>query len=136
MATDAQRSADWVGNIRTGALAWWLPHGALIAGLFIDTRLRTAIWVIALVWMGTACIINARRCGRTHCRFTGPFYLGMIVPVGILGMGATVGFYGWLALAALIIFGGTIIWLVTEQTWGKFSSKRETRTGHAPSRAA
>jgi hypothetical protein len=26
--------------------------------------------------MGTACILNARRCGRTHCRYTGAVLLG------------------------------------------------------------
>ncbi len=122
MASSAQRSADWVGGVRAGALAWWIPHGALIAALFVEPRFRTAVWIVALAWMGTACILNARRCGRTHCRFTGPFYLAMIVPAGAIGIGFNVGSYAWLALAALISFGGMIIWWATERAWGKFSS--------------
>jgi hypothetical protein len=133
MASTAQRSADWVGSIRAGALAWWVPHGVLLAALFVEPRIRTGAWIIALAWMGAACILNARRCGRTHCRFTGPFYLAMIIPVVALAVAFAAGFYAWLALAALIILGGVIIWWATEQAWGKFSSNQPERCC-APSR--
>ena len=80
------------------------------------------VWIIALAWMGTACILNARRCGRTHCRFTGPYYLAMIIPILALGTGLiSIGLYGWLALGALIVFGSKAIWWATERVWGKFS---------------
>jgi hypothetical protein len=47
--------------------------------------------------MGTACILNAKRCGRTHCRYTGPYYLAMIAPVGLLGSDpVSAGIYAWL----------------------------------------
>jgi hypothetical protein len=66
--------------------------------------------------MGTACILNARRSGRTHCRFTGPYYLAMTVPVLVLGSGvATAGLYAWIALAMLILLGDKIIWWATER---------------------
>ena len=84
-------------------------------------------WIIALVWMGTACILNSRRCGRTHCRYTGPYYLAMIAPVLVLASGViSVGFYGWLALAVLILGGSMIIWWATERAWGKFSRHDES----------
>lgn len=51
------------------------------------------IWIVALTWMGTACILNARRCGRTHCRYTGPYYLLMIAPVIVLGSGLVAAGY-------------------------------------------
>ena len=72
--------------------------------------------------MGVACILNGRRCGRTHCRYTGPYYLAMIAPVLLLaaGIGST-GFYGWLILAVLILAGSKMIWWTTEQAWGKLS---------------
>src|SRR5260370_17636091 len=76
-----QTSRDWLGNIHTSLLAWWVPKAAIIAGLFVPVPFRAVIWIIALIWMGTACILNARRCNRTHCRYTGPYYLAMIVPV-------------------------------------------------------
>ena len=121
-STPTQSSADWIGGIRTYGLAWGLPLCALIVGLLVDVSARTVIWVIALAWMGIACILNARRCGRTHCRFTGPYYLAMIIPVLALGSGiVSFGLYAWLTLAALIIFGSKIISWATERAWGKFS---------------
>ena len=72
--------------------------------------------------MGTACILNARRCGRTHCRYTGPYYLTMIVPVMALGTGfVAADMFGWVCLGATILGGSGLIWWVTERAWGKFS---------------
>jgi hypothetical protein len=122
MNKTAQSSADWIGSVRTNVLAWWIPQGAMVAALFVEVPARTVIWIIALVWMGVACLLNAQRCGRTHCRFTGPFYLAMILPVLFLGTGlVSSGFYEWLALGAFIILGSKIIWYATERAWGKFS---------------
>jgi len=94
----------------------------MVAGLLVDVPARTAIWTIALVWKGTACLLNARRCGRTHCRYTGPFYLVMILPVLALGSGmVSSGSYGWVALGAVVILGSKVIWWATERAWGRFS---------------
>jgi hypothetical protein len=117
-----QSSRDWLSSLRTTALAWWIPKAAILVALFIPPPARTGIWIIALVWMGTACILNSRRCGRTHCRYTGPYYLAMIVPVLVLASGViSVDFYAWLLLAVLILGGSMIIWWATERAWGKFS---------------
>ncbi|WP_065752595.1 hypothetical protein [Bradyrhizobium paxllaeri] len=122
MSTVTKSAADWVGSVGTSVLAWWIPTGAIIAALFAPAHMRAVVWTAALLWMGTACILNSRRCGRTHCRYTGPYYLAMIAPVILLVSGLfTLHFYAWLALAALIIFGGWIIWWMTERAWGKFS---------------
>jgi asparagine N-glycosylation enzyme membrane subunit Stt3 len=117
-----QTSRDWLGSSHTNLLAWWLPHAAIIAGLFVTVSLRAVIWIIALIWMGTACLLNARRCSRTHCRYTGPYYLAMIVPVLVLAMGiASAGIYEWISLGLFIVGGSGLIWWATERTWGKFS---------------
>jgi hypothetical protein len=122
MTNTIQPSRDWLGSTRTNALAWWLPQAAIVAALIAPVPVRAAIWIVALIWMGTACVLNGRRCGRTHCRYTGPYYLGMIVPVAVLASGiVSVGFSGWLALGALILAGSKIIWWATERAWGKFS---------------
>jgi hypothetical protein len=113
---------DWLGSPRASLLAWWIPQIAFLVGLFVGVPARTAIWIIALIWMGTACILNARRCHRTHCRYTGPYYLATIVPVFALGSGLiSGGFYVWLALGGVILLGSKLIWWATERTWGKFS---------------
>src|SRR5262249_57249488 len=82
-----QSSRDWLSSPRTNALAWWIPKGAIVGALFIAPPARAGVWITALVWMGTACILNSRRCGRTHCRYTGPYYLAMIAPVLALAWG-------------------------------------------------
>ena len=122
MANDITHSSqDWLRSPHTNLLAWWIPQGTILAGLFAPVLGRTAIWTVALIWMGTACILNAKRCGRTHCRFTGPCYLAMIVPVLALGLGViSVGLYAWAVLGVVIIFGGKIIWWATERAWGQF----------------
>jgi len=120
--TNIQRSRDWLSSPRTSALAWWIPKVAIVASLFFPPPARTGMWIIALGWMGIACIFNSRRCGRTHCRYTGPYYLAMIAPVLVLASGViSVDFYAWLSLAVLILGGSMVIWWATERSWGKFS---------------
>jgi len=123
MANDITHSSqDWLRSPHTNLLAWWIPQGTILAGLFAPVLGRTAIWTVALIWMGTACILNAKRCGRTHCRFTGPYYLTMLIPVLALGLGGiSLGLYAWIVLGVAIILGGKIIWWATERAWGKFS---------------
>jgi len=119
---DGRTRVDWVGSIRSLGPVWGLPAGVMAVGLLVDIHARTIMWTIALAWMGTACILNARRCGRTLCRFTGPFYLALIIPVILLGSGiSSFGAYAWLTLAAVIIFGTMVIWWGTERAWGRFS---------------
>jgi len=117
-----QPSRDWLGSRGSSVLAWWIPHAAILAGLFVPTPIRVVIWTIALIWMGAACILNARQCGRTHCRYTGPYYLAMIAPVLVLGSGVvSAEIYGWIVLGVIIVGGSKLIWWTTERTWGKFS---------------
>lgn len=122
MKSDFDRaSADWLASRRITLVAWWLPEAAIVAALFAAVPLRTVLWTLALMWMGIACILNARRCGRTHCRYTGPYYLSMIVPALAFGTGlVSLDTYGWVTLAVLIVAGGRALWWVTERVWGKF----------------
>ena len=123
MASDlVQSSRDWLRSPRTHLLVWKIPQAAIIVSLLAPEPLRTGVWIVALLWKGTACILNARRCGRTHCRYTGPYYLAMIVPTFVLGSGiVSVGIYGWVVLAGVILLGSKLIWWSTERAWGKFS---------------
>jgi hypothetical protein len=118
------RQADWLASARTNAVAWLLPQAAMVAALLAPVPLRATVWAAALAWMGSACILNARRCGRTHCRYTGPYYLAMIAPVIVAGTGVVpLGFYGWTALGVVILGGSKVIWFATERAWGTFSPR-------------
>ncbi len=113
-------SRDWVASARTNILAWWVPHAAMLATLFVAVPARTTVWTIAVAWMGIACVLNARQCCRTHCRYTGPYYLAMIVPVMAMGF-MSAGAFAWIALGTVIVGGAKLIWFATERVWGKFS---------------
>jgi hypothetical protein len=94
----------------------------MFAALFLPVPIRVVVWIVALIWMGTACILNARRCKRTHCRYTGPYYLAMTAPVVALGLGiVSAGIYAWVVLGILIVAGSKLIWWTTERAWGEFS---------------
>lgn len=58
-------------------LLWGLPLMALLASALVDIApvTRGAIWSLALLWAGAACITNACRSQRLHCYITGPFFL-------------------------------------------------------------
>ena len=113
---------DWLADPRTNALAWWVPHAAIFAALLTPVPVRVGIWAVMFAWMGIACILNFRRCGRTHCRYTGPYYLAMIVPVLALGIAPVlIPLTGWFAIAVAILLGSKLIWWATERAWGKFS---------------
>jgi hypothetical protein len=117
-----QSSHDWLQSPHTNLLSWWIPWIAVIAGLHAPVPARTAIWIVALSWMGTACILNAKRCGRTHCRYTGPYYLAMSAPVVALGSGlVSAGIYAWVVLAGVILLGSKLLCWATERAWGKYS---------------
>ena len=119
----APQKADWLANARTSALAWWIPHVAIFAALLTPAPARIGIWTAAYAWMGTACVLNSRRCGRTHCRYTGPYYLAMIVPVLALGIApVSMPLAGWLAVAIAILLGSRAVWWATERAWGKYSA--------------
>ncbi len=57
MANDTiQASRDWLADTRTNALAWWIPQTTIVGSLFAPMPIRVPIWIISLIWMGTACI--------------------------------------------------------------------------------
>jgi hypothetical protein len=118
--TVAHASRDWLASTSSNLLAWWLPHAGLLVGLVVPNPVRVVIWTVALLWMGVACILNSKRCGRTHCRYTGPYYLAMIVPLLALSFISS-SIYEWITLAVIIVAGSKLIWWATERAWGKFS---------------
>jgi hypothetical protein len=121
MNTLPKSALDWVDDTRANVVAWWVPKCAIFVAMLAPAPVRAAVWITALIWMGAACFLNAHRCGRTHCRYTGPFYLAMIVPVILLATDiVSTSFRGWLGLAVFILLGGWIIWWATERGWGKY----------------
>ena len=123
--TSKESSQDWVSDSRTFALAWGLPGMILIVGIFLDPLLRTAMWAGALLWQGVACLINASRCERTHCYFTGPFFLIVAFVTILHGFQViSLGVNGWMWIGLTIVSGTGFMWLFTEKAWDKFRSAK------------
>lgn len=116
-----QKDKDWVSRPGRYVVAWGLPMAALIVAVFLPPLARTVIGTAALLWMGAACLANAARCGRTHCYFTGPFFLILAAGVALHGFGIFwLGPDGWIWLGITIVAGAVILWWLPEWMWGKF----------------
>ena len=118
MDDSARQQRDWVSSRLSRFLAWGVPAAALVIAIFLPPPARTLIWSVSLLWMGVACIANATRCGRTHCYFTGPFFLIMALASLLVGFGALSLDWGWLGLTTLL--GAVVLTYVPDLTWGKY----------------
>jgi hypothetical protein len=119
--TDQATRQDWVSGVASYIVAWGLPTVLLVAAIWVSNEMRTIVWGAALAWMGSACLLNARRCGRVHCRYTGPFFLVMALVVGLHGTGAVaLGSGGWTWIGVVIALGTAAIWIVSERLEGRY----------------
>jgi len=80
---------DWVTRPGAGFFWWCLPLGLGFAANFLALPVRgtAIIWVFLFLWMGTGCILNARRCHRLHCYISGPTFLLGAAVLGLLAAG-------------------------------------------------
>lgn len=118
---DAERR-DLLGSAGAMLLAYGVPYLAVhLAGNFGGSLVVTVVWVAAFTAMGVTCLINARRCGRVHCCFVGPWFLlaalaTVLLELELLDLGAS----GWSTLVNVALFGAVLLYFVTEGTWGKY----------------
>lgn len=122
MADDRSQASDWAGDVRTLVGFWVLPAAVMAAALLAPPVARGGIWVAMLIWMGIACLVNARRCARTHCRITGPFFLVMAAVVAAYALGLiSLGPNGWALIGLLCVGGFAALWWGSERLFGKFA---------------
>lgn len=119
---DNCRPDDWAASRLALVALWGVPVAVMLLALLVEPGPRAAVWTAMLGWMGWACLANARRCGRTHCRYTGPFFLGMagLVVAHAAGM-LPLGRQPWAILGILTLGGNALIRWVSERLLGIYS---------------
>lgn len=122
------KSRDILSSWWRALAVFWLPAIAMVAAgsSGLSNGWRTIIWTVALGIMGTACLVNARACGRVHCYLTGPFFLVMAFVTLLYGLGALpLGRNGWNVIGLTILVGAVALCCLPEMFFGKY------RKGHA-----
>ena len=113
---------DLARHRRSLLLGWGLPIGLLVLPSLLSMPLWLAVACLAggYAWMGIACLVNARRCGRRHCFLTGPLFL--IASVVILLIGAGVIDWGPRGLLYAVWGAAALVPLtfVPEWLWGAY----------------
>jgi hypothetical protein len=87
-AVDSRSQRD-LARKPVSAFLWWcvpIAIGIASGSLGLTLRENAAIWAVAFTWMATGCFLNALRCHRLHCYFSGPvFLIGAIVAAAVAG---------------------------------------------------
>jgi len=104
---------------------WCLSSFAFALGFFVSPGLKTVLWTLSLGFMGTVCLLNASRCGRIHCYFTGPFFiLGAVASLGY-GIGLLpFGPSGWKWIGDITIIGAIVLSCIPELVLGRYRRNR------------
>src|SRR5262245_26061306 len=106
---------------KTMFVFWCLPAFVFALGFFVSPGLRTVLWMLSLAFMGIMCLLNASRCGRIHCLFTGPFFV--LCAVASLGHGLgllSLGPSGWDWIGAATIIGAIAFACIPELILGRY----------------
>ena len=108
-----------------GLFIWCIPAAILIVTSISNTSYRGVIWPIVLTWMGGACLVNARRCGRRHCYLTGPLFLALAIASLLYGVGVlSLGPKGWQILAGILLVGSLALTCLPEWIWGRYVARK------------
>ncbi len=113
---------DLVSNRYTFTILWGIPILALFCSTLLEnTVLITWVWVVSLLWMGVACLVNAKKCRRMHCFYTDPFFILMAIVSLFYGYRfIELGNNGWNWLGGITVIGGILIWNFSESIFGKY----------------
>ena len=101
-------------------LVYGIPSIAmqLVGNLSNSTPAVAGTWAAGFAVMGTACLINARRCGRVHCSFTGPWFL--LASVLTVLRYLEVISLSWPTILNAGMLGALVLFFVSENIWGKY----------------
>jgi hypothetical protein len=114
---------DLFANLPLAVLIFWLPILAIAVTGYAEVGhgLRAAIWTGCCLEMAAACFLNAMRCGRLQCYYTGPFLLvgglaSLLYGVGLLPLGE----YGWGIIGYTLLAGVVLLTWLPEYFLGRY----------------
>lgn len=110
-------------------LLWGVPIALFVFGGFVGAFPCMLLWTPALLVAGTACVVNAARCGRLHCYLTGPLYLAGVIATLLVGLEFAPPRWNWIAMG---VVGGTVLSVAPEWVRGQYHVRqRETQVSTA-----
>ncbi len=104
-------------------LLFWLPWVVILIGIFIGGVTRTVLWTTGFGIAGAMCLLNASRCGRRHCFYTGPLYLLAALASLLLGTRVLpMGEYGWDWILYTTVALSLFFCFILEKILGKYTT--------------
>ncbi len=111
---------------RTPSIVWLLgvPVAIVITGSVLNGTHTLSLtgagilWTVATAWIGVGCVINARHCGRVHCRIDGILFplLSLVGLLNVLGLVSLNWNVYWAIF--LVILGASFL---LEVFWKKYA---------------
>ena len=124
-AKPTRESRDLLSQPWMAILLYCVPAAVIVltARADIGDRYRTIAWTASLLILGIACLANSARCRRTHCYFTGPFFLLMALVTVLYGTGLLRLNHGWNLIGMGILVGTVLLCCIPEALWGKYRDR-------------
>ncbi len=125
-APPTRGARDWTGQL-SGKLIWWIIP-AVIASSASSLELSPGhmgfVWAAAFAWMGTGCVLNAWRCSRLHCFFSGPALWAGAIGSLLVGLRVLSGAHDLndVILGTVVLF---VMSYLPEAFWGKYARRGE-----------
>jgi hypothetical protein len=106
-------------------LLWIGPWALIVISSNTGNITHTVVWTFAFTVGGAACLVNARRCGRLHCFYTGPFYLLAALASLLYGLRMLpLGRNGWDWILCATVAVSLLACCALEKLFGKYKSSR------------
>lgn len=123
-----QRDQDFARKPLPFLYLWGIPVVVLfsvnIAQSYWPATIVLWMMIGSYAWMGIGCVVNAARCGRLHCYFTGPIFLIAALAIALVG-------FEILSLGPLkvphisyIAIGLALASFVLEWIWGAYTKAK------------
>lgn len=109
---------------RWATLLLWIGPWVLIIGTGgTSSIIHTIVWTCAFTVAGVACLVNARRCGRLHCFFTGPVFLLAALASLLYGLDELpLGGHGWMWILNSTVVLSLLACCALEPLFGKYKN--------------